>query len=84
MKKIILLALTALMMVGCGEPQCHSIYLGDKWDILKMNDSIYFMIPKYEIYSTPHVLNIKDKGNCRFCKERRQKEVKELVKQLSK
>ncbi len=25
-----------------------------------MNDSIYFMIPKYEKYSTPHVLNMND------------------------
>lgn len=63
MKKLILLALTCLMMVGCDiEPsRCHSIYLGDTWDIYKINDSTYIMIPKYEEYHEPCTLKIKDK-----------------------
>lgn len=84
MKKVILLVLVALMMVGCSEEsrQRYFIYGNSKWDILKMNDSTYLMIPKYEKYSTPYVLNIKDKDNYHFCKERRQKELKDIVKQL--
>jgi hypothetical protein len=82
---LILLALTALMMVGCGTKLKHySIYCGQKWDILEINDSTYFIVPKYEEYSTPYVLNLNDKDSCYFCKERRQKELKELVEQLKK
>ena len=83
MKKIILLTLTALMGCNIEQPShCQSIYFGDKWDVFKMNDSIYLMIPKYEEYSTPYVLNMKDKDNCQFSKECKQKELKELVEQL--
>jgi hypothetical protein len=83
MKKIILLALTTLMMVGCDTKLKHySIYRGQKWDILKINDSTYFMVPKYEEYSTPYVLNLNDKDSCHFRKERRQKELKGLMEQL--
>ena len=77
MKKIILLALTTLMMVGCDAKLEHySIYCGDKWDMLKINDSTYFMIPKYEKFSTPYVLNLNNKDSCHLYKERRQKELK--------
>ena len=60
---LILLALTALMVVGCNiePPQCYSIYNGDKWDILKMDNSIYIMIPKYEEYHEPCTLKIETK-----------------------
>lgn len=64
MKKIILFALTALIMVGCdtGPSHCRSFYFGDKWDLLKVNDSIYIMFPKYEEYHEPCTLKIKDKN----------------------
>ena len=64
MKKIIFITLTALMMMGCNiePPQHRQIYLGDKWDILKMNDSIYLMIPKYERYYKPYILKMKTKS----------------------
>ena len=59
MKKIILLALTAFMMVGCNIR--HSVvYSGDYWDVLLMNDSIYLMIPKYDDYHTPYILKEKE------------------------
>ena len=80
MKKIILLVLTTLIIVGCrDESKCHSIYCGSKWDILKINDSIYFMIPKYEEYSTPYVLNLNDKDSCYFYKKHNQKELKDTI-----
>lgn len=67
MKKIILLALTALMMVGCdnnGKP------LGYSYIEL---DSCEYVVG---VYQFAH------KGNCRFCEERRQKELEELVIKL--
>ena len=68
---LILLALTALMMVGCmknGKVDRSDFVIVelDSCEYIKWNAS----------YGYQH------KGNCRFCKERRQKEMKELVKQI--
>lgn len=76
MKKIILLIVTALVMVGC-ENQDDAVRIEKaKW----FNGYNYVVIDSceylYDVYSLAH------KGNCRFCKERRQKELKELVEQL--
>ena len=71
MKKIILLALTALMMVGCnpeGATRIDDVYYSITVD------SCEYIICKGKLRG--------HKGNCRFCKERRQKELKELVEQL--
>ena len=76
MKKIILLALTTLIMVGCVDER-------DRRDIRRV-------IPKFETFQMDSceyvhsVFGLSHKGNCRFCKERRQKELKELVEQLKK
>lgn len=67
-KRIILLALTALM-VGCdnnGKPLGYT----------------YVELDSCEYISGLNQLA--HKGNCRFCKERRQKEMKKLVEQLKK
>jgi len=79
MKKIILLALAALMMVGCSNQN----------NIAKSVEEGDFSTTEYD--SCEYLLRIGSshgylahKGNCRFCKERRQKELNELVKQLSK
>jgi hypothetical protein len=83
MKKIILLALTALMMVGCdinkeykvtGKKDGFNIIVVDSCEYLKLENAI-----GYNGYGF-----LAHKGNCRFCKERRQKELKELVEQLRK
>ena len=76
MKKTILLALTALMVVGCDKSS-------NKTQQEKI-DEIYaertFIVDSCEYItfwkSSTH------KGNCRFCKERRQKELEELVIKL--
>jgi len=63
-KKIILLALIVLMMVGCdnnGKPLEYT----------------YIELDSCEYISGFNQLA--HKGNCRFCKERRQKELKELI-----
>ena len=83
MKKIILLALTALIMAGCEyktdaeieeAKRLHgfNIIIVDSCEYLKMNTSTGYQGYGYFAH----------KGNCRFCKERRQKELEGLVEQL--
>ena len=81
MKKIILLALTALVMVGCTDKKEEVVKnMSVDGYILKEIDSCeYFIVhvsPYMDGYLPLH------KNNCRFCKERRQKELEELVEQL--
>lgn len=73
MKKFILLALATLMMVGCSEEADKSTKLV-QFKILQIDSCEYLRIDGY--YGYAH------RGNCRFCKERRQKELKELAEQL--
>jgi hypothetical protein len=71
MKKFILLALTTLIMVGCLSKRDSN---GIPYDV--------YVIDSCEYIDGGHAYGIGHKGNCRFCKERRQKEMKELVEQL--
>ena len=69
MKKIILLALIiALMVVGCSFKSGQDI--SKKIIVLDSCEYIYWQS------------RMAHKGNCRFCKERRQKELEELVIKL--
>ena len=75
MKKIILLALTALMTVGCD--------YNSNSNINTKTEGIIFgtiIIDSCEYIRGANKLA--HKGNCRFCKERRQKELEELVIKL--
>ena len=85
MKTIILLALTTLMVVGCKyktdaeiEEAKHldgfNIVVIDSCEYLEKSDAIGYQGYGYFAH----------KGNCRFCAERRKKELKELVEQLNK
>lgn len=74
MKKIILLVLIALMMAGCNPPPDYQRI--DKWQILELDSCEYIQADGYHGYV--------HKGNCRFCRERMQKDLKELVEQLKK
>jgi hypothetical protein len=73
MKKIILLALTTLMMVGCMEHYEETEITSDY--SVRVIDSCEYIMPN-GVGVRAH------KGNCRFCKERRQKELEELVIKL--
>lgn len=81
MKKIIILTLTVLMMVGCmktkedGEPILSDYYKEHSVEnpYLQVLDSCEYF------YWNERMAH---KGNCRFCKERRQKELEELVIKL--
>jgi hypothetical protein len=74
-KKLILLALTALMMVGCDNNCNNNIDT-------KTQDAIYRTIIVDSCEYIRGYSRIAHKGNCRFCKERRQKELEELVIKL--
>lgn len=75
MKKIILLALTVLIMAGCD-------YNSDSNIDTKTNGLIFgtIIIDSCEYVSGAYKLA--HKGNCRFCKERKQKELEELIIKL--
>ena len=76
MKKIILLALTALMVVGCNFNSNRNIDTRTEGAIYGtiIIDSCEYIRGGYKLAH---------KGNCRFCKERRQKELEKLVIKLN-
>lgn len=75
-KKIILLALAALMMAGCKEVTDEKVYVKEGERIISIDSCEYIERPVY--YGTM----LTHKGNCRFCAERRNQKLKELVEQL--
>ena len=72
-----LLALTALMMVGCVEKDSNGHIAINTDNVNNPNISI---IDSCEYISWGY--GFAHKGNCKYCKERRQKKLEELVKQL--
>ena len=76
MKKVILLTLTALMMVGCNQPE--TIDTIEHLKIVKIDSCEYIKCYTYGFNSYVY----SHKGNCKYCKERREKELKELVEQI--
>lgn len=75
MKKIILLALATLMVVGCNEQDSDGSY-----DTSRSINFETIVIDSCE-YIRGYLI-LAHKGNCRFCAERRKQELKELVEQL--
>ena len=75
MKKFILLTFTVLMIVGCvNESPIKNV---DEANIVTIDSCEYISNYTYHgnyVYS--------HKGNCHFCKERRQKELEELIIKL--
>ncbi len=83
MKKIILFALTALMIVGCEcstDAEIEERKLLKGFNVVVIDSCEYLKAHNDRGYSGYGYFA--HKGNCRFCKERRQKELKELVEQL--
>ena len=76
MKKIILLALTALMMVGCAEKRSQPVELHE------MNTYIVDSCEYVGRRISGQSGILAHKGNCRFCAERRKQELELLVKHL--
>lgn len=75
MKKIVLLALTALMMVGCDKKLSDGTYEPCRYKTYTIDSCEYVGIAE----SSQHDF-LAHKGNCRFCKERRQQEIKDIIK----
>ena len=83
MKKINLFILTALMMVGCN---CGTDVETEESERLKGFDIIIIDSCEYlkdvEVRLDLGYGLFAHKGNCRFCKERRQKELEDLIIKL--
>lgn len=83
MKKIILLALTALMMAGCEYKTDAEIEEAKRlygFNIVVI-DSCEYLVKTRAIVNQGFGY-FAHKGNCKFCAERRKQELKELVEQL--
>ena len=80
MKYYLLLAFIALIMVGCRHPQIPETKVLPYGFVVVEIDSCEYIGTSSSLYRDL----FSHKGNCRFCKERRQKELKELVEQLKK
>lgn len=80
MKKIILFALTALMMVGCEMKQTTENIEAPLGGDICTTAFQTILIDSCE-YITGYN-KLAHKGNCRFCKERRQQEIKEIINTL--
>ena len=80
-KKIILLTLTALMMVGCKkeEPKQENVQPIVETDVVYRYSIMTIDSCEYIGYGAH---GISHKGNCKFCAERRQNELEELIKKL--
>lgn len=77
MKNIILLALTALMVVGCSTNNTKTKVISDyDINVIEIDSCEYIISHVYYGQVITH------KQNCRFCKERRQRELEELVIKL--
>lgn len=73
MKKLLLLALTAVVMAGCKE-RLTLTRVTETYSVIELDSCEYI---KWNItYGFQH------KGNCRFCAERRKQELKEMIKEI--
>lgn len=83
MKKIILLALAALMMEGCKYQTDAEIQEAERlngFDIVVIDSCEYLKMREPGAFAGYGYLA--HKGNCRFCAERRKQELELLVKHL--
>ena len=76
MKKLLLLAFAAMMMVGCDQQQYANDMTKDDFGVC-VYDSCEYLIAAHGYKGF-----LAHKGNCKFCAERRKQELKELVEQL--
>lgn len=83
MNKIILLILITLMVAGCESKTTAEIEEAKRlngFNVIIVDSCEYLKSKEVDGYAGFGFFA--HKGNCRFCKERRQKELKELVEQL--
>lgn len=76
MKKLLLLALLAMIMVGCDEPdEPATITTKESLKIVNIDSCEYIKCYTYGINTYVYT----HRGNCRFCAERNKKMVKEQI-----
>ena len=83
MKKLVLLALTAMMMVGCDlskQELEHNLSV-DGYILKEIDSCEYFMVHLTNYTHGGGFLPV-HKNNCKFCAERRKQELKELIEEL--
>lgn len=76
MKKLLLLALLAVMMAGCTPVIKTNHYTSEGLEVCIIDSCEYIS------YSCGWGPEYTHKGNCRFCAERRKKELEELIKEI--
>ena len=70
MKKLILIALTAVVMAGCVEQPNRRYYKENAHRWIEVIDSCEYIVP------------FGHKGNCKFCEQRRKAEIREIINEL--
>lgn len=82
-KKIILLVFIVFMMVGCYQAEAYNNKQIDLVGDYQVKTIVYqgceYVVMESHFYKRSVITH---KGNCRFCKERRKKELKEFAEQL--
>ena len=83
MKKIILLALAAVIMVGCYQANAYHSKQIDLVGDYRLT-TIEYQGCEYVVMQSHWKQHgtLAHKGNCRFCKERRQRELEGIVEEL--
>lgn len=88
MKKLIILALLAMIIAGCEETKKPSptLYRNKKTGtITAIIDNCEYIVNKEKCafaYTEYEYITYTHKGNCKYCEARRKAELKELVEQL--
>lgn len=80
MKKLILLALAVIMIAWCSYA-CAFQEEHKTGDVVTMHGCEYIVNHVITSYGCRNDIYV-HKGNCRFCKERREKEMEEFVKRI--
>ena len=78
MKKIVLLALTTLVMVGCERVMETDYHTKEGFRVCIIDSCEYIHMSNGNGAYYTH------KGNCRYCAERRKQEIKELIEEIRK
>lgn len=73
MKKLLFIALLAMIMAGCENKRGHNSRKVDGFDIVTIDSCEYIIRSYYKGGIMAH------KGNCKFCLERNRKIIKEQI-----
>lgn len=76
MKKLILFLFITIMFISCNKDKTKPTYNINEYKVIEVDSCEYLKRDKgYKGY-------LAHKGNCKYCAERRKKEIEELIEQL--